>query len=1223
MIVQINLHRSKAASAALTKFLEEHPTFVVLVQEPWTVMNKVCGKIPHTNLHVHPATAKRPRACIYTSKNIKGWQMAEFTDSDNVTIQITNTRNKKGNIAITSTYMAAEEPAPTTKVRSVARHCRINKQPLLIGGDANSHHTLWGSTNTNDRGDALLAFILEEELQWKNVGDKPTFQTRARAEVLDITIVNTQANEMIQDWKVDETPSLSDHAYITYKLGKLPLKAVKMRNIKRTDWDKYGSSLENKLLLRTPCLNTAAIDEIERAVEQVEVAITEAFHEACPERIVQVKPHLQWWNKKLDKLQKEVSRAHLQAKRSRVPRAWDSFHNIQRSLRKEMAKAKKLAWRSFTSTIEGAHPLSRVLKAIRTDASLQVTSVTSNGKLTSSPEETLEVLLSHHVPNTTNEEGREKVEARTGSGQDAHKKDNKWIASTVNDQTLKQGLEEFKPWKSPGADGIYPGLLQKGWNKLGPFYKAIYTACLHKGYTPTSWRKARGVFIPKPGKQTYTEVKSYRMITLTSFQLKLLERVILKKINRTKGVTEILSPLQFGFKAGVSTDTALHTLVHKIEKATAQNQYALAIFLDIENAFPTVTFEAIDRAISRLPLETGMTKWIKSSLRQRSLTATLADKSITKEITRGCPQGGILSPFLWNAVMDELLKECNENKLYTQAYADDIAGVIIGIDPATLVQRAQVIINKTVEWGRRNGLRVSETKSEAVLFSLKRKDMRPRKKLRIGTKELEFSTSAKYLGVTLDSKLTFNDHAKSRTAKALALMAQTRRLVGKTWGITPHMAKWIYQVMILPMVTYGSVVWHPNVETKKTQTMLTKLQRTACLMITSAYPGTPTAAMEVLLGLKPLRIIIQREAILASIRLETSGHWNEQKIAIGSNKLKYHTDTCNNKRKELATLDLPRDRTVPTQWGARDFHCTIKAREETTANESSIPKEHIKCFTDGSKLEDGLTGAGVVLYQGYSKSSWHRHLGARATVFQAEVTAITEAALELLGKGTTGQTIHILSDSQAALKAVSAHKTDRKTVAEAAEFLDKLAQNNSVQLHWIPGHEGTTGNEAADQKAKEGASTVVFGPEPFLPIPEALVKGEAHAWAEAEHKREWNSRKDCRQTKEAIDWPERKLITKMSSLKREDLRLLIQVITGHCNLNRHRSIQGKTDTPLCQKCYEEEETPNHIISSCLYWKAERDKWLGTGPTNLNSQLKKQNTSHLIGLMKETNRFLEF
>ena len=77
-------------------------------------------------------------------------------------------------------------------------------------------------------------------------------------------------------------------------------------------------------------------------------------------------------------------------------------------------------------------------------------------------------------------------------------------------------------------------------------------------------KKNTGIFLPNPGMESYFEAKSFRMITLTSLQLKWLERPILHHIKEDNNVQAKLSSSQCGFRASVSAETALHELVRRV-----------------------------------------------------------------------------------------------------------------------------------------------------------------------------------------------------------------------------------------------------------------------------------------------------------------------------------------------------------------------------------------------------------------------------------------------------------------------------------------------------------------------------------------------------------------------------------------------------------------------------------------------------------------------------------
>ncbi|CAH2235257.1 jg20632 [Pararge aegeria aegeria] len=56
------------------------------------------------------------------------------------------------------------------------------------------------------------------------------------------------------------------------------------------------------------------------------------------------------------------------------------------------------------------------------------------------------------------------------------------------------------------------------------------------------------------------------------------------------------------------------------------------------------------------------------------------------------------------------------------------------------------------------------------------------------------------------------------------------------------------------------------------------------------------------------------------------------------------------------------------------------------------------------------------------------------------------------------------------------------------------------------------------------------------------------------------------------------------------------MITGHCQLNKHLSIFGITDSPLCRACMETDETPIHVMLQCNGVAEEHAARLGSSAT---------------------------
>ena len=87
---------------------------------------------------------------------------------------------------------------------------------------------------------------------------------------------------------------------------------------------------------------------------------------------------------------------------------------------------------------------------------------------------------------------------------------------------------------------------------------------------------------------------------------------------------------------------------------------------------------------------------------------------------------------------------------------------------------------------------------------------------------------------------------------SVVAFSQMRRAVGTMWGLTPKIVHWIYTAVIRPVITYAAVVWWPRVNLVTVTRQLEHLQRLACLSITGAMRTTPTAAMELIIGIVPL-----------------------------------------------------------------------------------------------------------------------------------------------------------------------------------------------------------------------------------------------------------------------------------------------------------------------------------------------------------------------------------
>ena len=109
----------------------------------------------------------------------------------------------------------------------------------------------------------------------------------------------------------------------------------------------------------------------------------------------------------------------------------------------------------------------------------------------------------------------------------------------ITAEKVRNAMRSFGSRKAPGPDGFKPIVLKNLNEKTVIFLTSLYRMSIRTQQIPSCWRKMDVIFIPKPGKEDYSSPKSYRPITLSSFVLKGLERIMLWYL-REKVITKAL-----------------------------------------------------------------------------------------------------------------------------------------------------------------------------------------------------------------------------------------------------------------------------------------------------------------------------------------------------------------------------------------------------------------------------------------------------------------------------------------------------------------------------------------------------------------------------------------------------------------------------------------------------------------------------------------------------------
>ncbi|KAG5685145.1 hypothetical protein PVAND_014338 [Polypedilum vanderplanki] len=311
-------------------------------------------------------------------------------------------------------------------------------------------------------------------------------------------------------------------------------------------------------------------------------------------------------------------------------------------------------------------------------------------------------------------------------------------------------------------------------------------------------------------------------------------------------------------------------------------------------------------------------------------------------------------------------------------------------------------------------------------------------------------------------------------------------------------------MVVLPVLTYGAVVWWEKSHQVSVMAKLDHLQRLALLAITGAMSTTPTAALEMIIGLVPLNIRIEAVARAELYRLHCWQQFNSSRELTG------HARLWNRMVVENPFWMAPSDcmEGVLIQLGA-----------------------DIVLFTDGS-LCNNLAGAGV-----YSASFDVRLsfcLGRNISIFQAEIFAISVAVSHCLEIGVRDRKVVFCVDSQSPLLSLRSNKFQSKLVFECVGLLNSLARDNDVTLVWVPGHSDISGNEKVDELARLGSKELGTGVAPCLPLSRSWAAETIRDWSRMKNLERWLKLSSCSQTKCFITKPLASGdITQIRNLERE------------------------------------------------------------------------------------------
>lgn len=667
---------------------------------------------------------------------------------------------------------------------------------FVAGGDYNCKHTRWGSRLITTKGRELLKAIDTNNYSFLSTGTPTYWPTDPQKipDLLDFYVTNG-----INETYTDIIPNYdlsSDHSPVILNIGTnvIHKKPTTGLHNPRTNWDTYRHTLQEVISLN---IRLKEPEEVETAIEQFLNKMQQAAQQATP--TTQHKKVNQDIPLEIKRLIGEKRRARAKWQRSHTPTDKCSYNQITRRLKNKLKEVRNEQFEQYVSKLTRSD--NSIWKPIKNSKKPKFPSPpirkNPNEPWAKNDSQKAKLFAEHLVTvfqPMDNEIDREiEQDILNPPAIEGHIK-------LLTPKEISEEVKLLNLKKSPGIDQITAKMIKELPRKGIILLTYIYNAILRTGYWPKCLKVAQIIMIHKQGKEP-TEVTSYRPISLLPIMSKLLERLLLKRINYDLPPESWIPDHQFGFRQKHTTIQQIHRITQTINKALENKQYCSGVFLDISQAFDKVWHSGLLYKIKHT-LPAAYYELLKSYLRDRTFQTKInEEKSDLHTIRSGVPQGSVLGPILY--VLYTLDLPTTQDTIIG-TFADDTAILSSHEYPQIASEQTQNHLNNLEQWLKKWKIRVNENKSTHVTYTL-RKETCP--VVTINNVQIPQAQTVKYLGIHIDRKLTWKHHIMKKKKQVEIKARELQWLIGRKSQVSTENKVLIYKAVIKPIWSYGIQIW--------------------------------------------------------------------------------------------------------------------------------------------------------------------------------------------------------------------------------------------------------------------------------------------------------------------------------------------------------------------------------------------------------------------------------
>ena len=782
IFIQINVHSLLPKINEITYIAETYRADIIAIQETWLLHSET----PYIKGYSQFGCSRNARSggCGLFIKSDIEFNAIEATASDGA--EQSRILLTKLNIEIISFYRK-----PNSNPYNISSLNNLNLNRSMIIGDFNAHHHDWSCGKPNKSGQAILDFCKHKNLKIFGSKSIPTLlSTKNTFSSPDFIICGSKLiHRIIKQFTAVDVGS--DHIPLVCVLSCKNKINKTVKELKQRESTLNISIYKKELKEELSKQQTIWIERefnVQSCLDSLCTAILKAVRKNCKQRIKGKNP-----SQFTDEVERLVTKRRKLRKtlgKKQTLKAALEFNIINKKTKAAIQSAKK-QYIEMQCRSANNKTIFRIYKNLFSNNRPPISIKDNNNNNLTSPQSIADSLCEYYnscIPTQFTDLNKYDDQISNLQNQQHY----------ISSSEIAESIDKLNKNTSPGNDDICAFMIKTAAEVLLPFLKQFFNNIFTLNKYPKSWNDSTIIAIPKT--INASSVSDYRPISLTCIFARIIDSIIRNKIQLWCNDNNIIPQYQAGFVTKRNSLEHLIRLQQDSHSALQNKNLTIAIFLDLAKAFDRVPRNLIIQKLLDLKIDKNICIYVKNFLQNRiAKVKQNSTYSQERQSLFGVPQGSPLSPILFNIFCSDALNNCSTNRAQ---YADDIAlqTSSSSIDIAERKLNNDLIkINNQLS---KNGQKINVSKCKVIVISNKHKIQKPR--IYIAEDRIPVCESAKYLGITIENKLTQRHHlqiVKQKCEKLYQPFLKITKLANERLSIQ------LYKSVVRPIIEYGSEIW--------------------------------------------------------------------------------------------------------------------------------------------------------------------------------------------------------------------------------------------------------------------------------------------------------------------------------------------------------------------------------------------------------------------------------